>query len=183
MGRYLVHHAISRSTYSSGYHRRRRGGEMGTLVIGGALMIVGSIGVFFASLIKSAVSRQREYLADASAVQFTRYPQGLVGALKKIGGFTAKTAAMQHPSAGEVSHMFFSQGLYAGMDSVFSTHPPLVERIQRIDPSFTVENDETQPELSSSTFVSQESVSYTHLRAHETDSYLVCRLLLEKKKQ
>ena len=140
LGRFLVDSSVRRSAYSRGYHRQG-GGALGIIIIGGGFMIVGSIGMFFASIIKSAISRQREYLADASAVQFTRCPQGLVSALKKIGGYTKHTAAMQHLRACEVSHMFFSQGLYSGLDSIFSTHPPLVERIQRIDPSFSVEEE------------------------------------------
>lgn len=86
---------------------------------------------FFARLIQSAVSRQREYLADASSVQFTRNPSGLANALKKIGGFS-KGSAVKAPLASEASHMFFG----SAVKSLFATHPPLADRIRQIDPSF-----------------------------------------------
>jgi len=98
-------------------------------------LILGYIGVLFGRLIKSSVSRQREYLADASAVQFTRNPGGLAGALKKIGGL-ASGSLIEHSKAEEISHMFFSNGLEGGLSGLFSTHPPLVERIVRLDPAF-----------------------------------------------
>ena len=97
-----------------------------------ALLIIGYIGVFFANLIKSSVSRQREFLADASAVQFTRNPDGIASALKKIGGWRHKSK-IQSPRAAEASHMFFSNAIAS---TLFATHPPLLTRIQRIDPNF-----------------------------------------------
>ncbi|MFT6407179.1 MAG: Zn-dependent protease with chaperone function [Arenicella sp.] len=101
------------------------------VAIGLVLMVVGYIGLFFSRWMKSALSRQREYLADASAVQFTRNPDGISGALKKI-------SAYQHSSylksdAEEVSHMLFSSGYRSLM---FSTHPPLPQRIARIEKGF-----------------------------------------------
>jgi hypothetical protein len=98
-------------------------------------LILGYIGVLFGKLIKSGVSRQREYLADASAVQFTRNPHGLAGALKKIGGL-ASGSLIENNRAEEISHMFFSNGLKASWVGAFSTHPPLAERIIRLDPAF-----------------------------------------------
>jgi len=92
-------------------------------------------GVFFARLIKSAVSRQREYLADASSVQFTRNPPGLAGALKKIGGFAAGSRIL-NSHAEEASHLFFCEGVHGSFLDLLATHPPLVERIRRIDPTF-----------------------------------------------
>lgn len=100
------------------------------------LLVVGYIGVLFGNLIKAAVSRQREFLADASAVQFTRNPFGLSGALQKIGGL-AKGSIIEHPKAEIASHMFFAQGLKFSFDSLFATHPPLRERIKQIDPDFS----------------------------------------------
>jgi Zn-dependent protease with chaperone function len=112
------------------------GGAMAViLVVSVTLLIVGSIGVFFGKLIKSAVSRQREFLADASAVQFSRNPQGIAGALKKIGGLAAGSR-IQHPRAEEASHMYFGDGLAASWFGLFATHPPLADRVRRIDPSF-----------------------------------------------
>lgn len=101
------------------------------LAIGIGLMIIGGIGVFFARLLQAGVSRQREYLADASAVQFTREPEGLAGALKKIGGKGSQISAAK---ASEASHCFFADGgLFAfGL----ATHPPLEVRIKRIHTSW-----------------------------------------------
>ena len=101
------------------------------LVIGLAFMIIGFLGLFIGNLIKAAVSRQREYLADASAVQFTRNPEGIAGALKRIGAavFGSKLAT---PRAAEASHMYFAEGI----SSLFATHPPLNDRIARIEPQW-----------------------------------------------
>ncbi|MBW2466267.1 MAG: M48 family metallopeptidase [Deltaproteobacteria bacterium] len=118
-----------------GSSRSRSKNSGGSVLFGLALLILGYVGVFFGKLIKSAVSRQREYLADASAVQFTRNTEGLAGALKKIGGLAAGSL-MSHGKAEEISHMFFSNGLKASWAEAFSTHPPLSERITRLDPSF-----------------------------------------------
>ncbi|MEM6314560.1 MAG: M48 family metalloprotease, partial [Planctomycetota bacterium] len=90
-------------------------------------------------LIQSAISRQREFLADASAVQFTRNKDGIADALKKIGGVSGQSD-VRNPHAGEVAHMFFATGFSTGLSklagSLFATHPPLPERIKRIDPSW-----------------------------------------------
>ncbi|HEY4256764.1 MAG TPA: M48 family metallopeptidase [Candidatus Udaeobacter sp.] len=101
-------------------------------LVGLALIVVGWAGVFFGRLIQSAVSRQREMLADAAAVQFTRNPAGLAGALKKIGGL-AYGSRIESPHAEEASHLFFANGMG---NSFFATHPPLTERIRALDPSF-----------------------------------------------
>lgn len=113
----------------------RKGGnaQIPIFAIGAALWLVGSIGVFFAKLIKAAVSRQREFLADASAVQFTRNPDGIAGALWKIG---REGSRLQSPRADEASHMFFGNGLGESFAGLFATHPPLDERIRAIDPGF-----------------------------------------------
>lgn len=104
------------------------------LLLGLALIIIGWVGVLFGRLIQAAVSRQREFLADASAVQFTRNPSGLAGALKKIGGATEGSELQSH-RAEEVSHFFFANGLKSEFFG-FATHPPLEERIKALDPSF-----------------------------------------------
>lgn len=111
----------------------RKGGNPWPLV-GLALYVLGYVGVFFGNLIKAAVSRQREFLADASAVQFTRNPDGIAGALKKIGAL-AQGSRVQAPEAQEASHMFFGDAV-GHLLGAFATHPPLVERIRRIDPAF-----------------------------------------------
>lgn len=100
-------------------------------------LVIGSIGVFFGRLIKAAVSRQRELLADASAVQFTRQTQGLAGALKKIGGVQAGSRLQDRAGVEEVSHMLFGEGM--AFSRWFATHPPLLERIRRLEPSFRAE--------------------------------------------
>jgi Zn-dependent protease with chaperone function len=111
----------------------RKGGNPLPLV-GLALYVLGYVGVFFGNLIKAAVSRQREFLADASAVQFTRNPDGIAGALKKIGALS-EGSKLRTPNAPEASHLFFGDAV-GHIFSLFATHPPLVERIRRIDPSF-----------------------------------------------
>ncbi len=136
----LIGQTLLRMTYGGNRHRygTRRDGKA-TLVlfaIGAAVMAIGYLGVFFGNMIKGAVSRQREFLADASAVQFTRYPAGITGALKKIGGF-AEGSVMLNPQSMTISHMFFSQGLVGGLNNLLATHPPLLERIRRIEPRFS----------------------------------------------
>ncbi|MBV9463840.1 MAG: M48 family metallopeptidase [Verrucomicrobiae bacterium] len=105
------------------------------ILIALAVMAIGWIGAFFARLIKSAVSRQREFLADASSVQFTRNPEGIAGALKKIGGWGIGSH-LASANAEQVSHFFFANGLASPAFSLLATHPPLVERIKRIDSNF-----------------------------------------------
>ena len=100
-------------------------------VVGGLVWLVGSIGVFFGRLIQASISRQREYLADASAVQFTRNPNGIRDALRKIGG-NAEGATVHNPHAGECSHLFFGNAF----SSFFATHPPLPKRIAAVDPNW-----------------------------------------------
>jgi hypothetical protein len=103
-------------------------------IVGLGLIIIGWIGVLFGRLIQAAVSRQREFLADASAVQFTRNPSGLANALKKIGGITEGSALRSH-RADEASHFFFANGLKSRFFG-FATHPPLIERVLALDPTF-----------------------------------------------
>ena len=126
---------IGRSILHGSSRSRNSKNSGGAVVLGLILLILGYIGVLFGKLIKSAVSRQREFLADASAVQFTRNPLGLAGALKKIGGL-AKGSLIEHSRAEEISHMFFGNGMRASWAGAFSTHPPLAERIVRLEPTF-----------------------------------------------
>ncbi|MCG8371225.1 MAG: M48 family metallopeptidase, partial [Proteobacteria bacterium] len=103
------------------------------LALGFGMTILGAIGMFMARVIKAGVSRQREFLADASAVQFTRQTDGIAGALKKIGGYEhGSTINATDPE--EVSHMLFGAG--ASLAGLYATHPPLVERIRALDPGF-----------------------------------------------
>jgi Zn-dependent protease with chaperone function len=103
-------------------------------LLGLALIVIGGVGVFFGRLIQSAVSRQREFLADASAVQFTRNPAGLAGALKKIGAL-GHGSELTAAHALEANHLFFSNGT-ASFAGLFASHPPLAERIRLLDPTF-----------------------------------------------
>jgi Zn-dependent protease with chaperone function len=99
------------------------------------LWILGYIGVFFGRLIKAGVSRQREFLADASAVQFTRNPEGIGGALRKIAGLSKDTglgSRIQHPQAESLSHLFLGAARPSFVRGLFATHPPLDERLRRI---------------------------------------------------
>ena len=104
------------------------------LAAGLALTVVGYIGVLFARLIKAAVSRSREALADASAVQFTRNPQGLAGALKKIAAMPLR-ATLTSAESEEVSHMLITDG-EGLLGSLFASHPPIIERIRALEPHF-----------------------------------------------
>lgn len=124
-----------RRYYMLGARSGGKGGGNPLPLIGLVLLIVGGIGVFFGRLIKSAVSRQREYLADAAAVQFTRNPSGLANALRKIGGLVYGSQ-LQTPRAEEASHLFFGNGLKPSWFQGFATHPPLADRIKAIDPSW-----------------------------------------------
>ncbi|MBE2214883.1 MAG: M48 family metallopeptidase, partial [Opitutaceae bacterium] len=112
-----------------------KGGHAGILLLGLAIMLVGLIGVFFGRLIQAAVSRQREFLADASAVQFTRNPAGITGALKKIGG-SAFGSRLGSAHATESSHLFFANALVVAGAGPWATHPPLLARIRAIEPTF-----------------------------------------------
>ena len=130
---------LMRSTSFSERRRNNKGsGQILVLAIG--LMAIGFAGTFFGNLIKAAVSRQREYLADASAVQFTRNPDGIAGALKRIGGLQFGSK-VENPGAPEVSHALFAQGISGFMQSLFATHPPLAKRILSIDPHWNGEFD------------------------------------------
>ena len=115
------------------------------LAIGVILTIVGFAGTFFGKLIKSAVSRQREFLADASAVQFTRNPAGIADALKKIGGYKPGSQ-IRDANAAEYSHMFFSQAVGGALSRFMATHPPLEQRIRRVQPDWDGNFSVPQPE-------------------------------------
>lgn len=108
------------------------------LIVAVAMMVLGFVGQFFAGLIKAAVSREREWLADASSVQFTRQTTGLAGALKKIAGLPTGSTLRNKSGAAEVSHMLFSEG-GKSFSQLYATHPPLLKRIQALDPSFRPE--------------------------------------------
>lgn len=122
---------VGRILLASGRGTNKNGAPLA--LIGLAAFIAGYIGVFAGRLIKAAVSRQREYLADASAVQFTRQTEGIAGALKKIGGLDAGSR-ISSGKVEDVSHMLFGEG--RSFASLYATHPPLPERIKVLDPTF-----------------------------------------------
>ncbi|PYM16657.1 MAG: hypothetical protein DMD81_11890, partial [Candidatus Rokuibacteriota bacterium] len=129
IGRFLMRGAFDRDG------DRRGSSRSGVAVLGLGLLLIGFVGLFFGRVIKSALSRQREFLADASSVQFTRNPEGLAGALTVIGGPGAGSMVRSR-YAETLSHMLFASGVDWWLDVVFATHPPLAERVRRIDSRF-----------------------------------------------
>ncbi len=109
------------------------------LIIGLGLFIVGYIGLFFGRLIKSAVSRQRELLADASSVQFTRNPQGLVFALRRILK-SEKGTYLDSKNVEDISHLCFCTPRWIMFSNLLATHPPLEKRIELLDPQGQYKN-------------------------------------------
>ncbi|MBL9078167.1 MAG: M48 family metallopeptidase [Planctomycetes bacterium] len=134
IGRILVQ-AIGRGAARSS-SGKKGGGAAGLILFGVALMAIGSLGVLFARLIQAAVSRQREFLADASAVQYTRNPRGIGLALAKIGGYGAR---LDNAHADEASHMLFADGVKRLFGGAMATHPPIAERVERVLPGFARE--------------------------------------------
>ncbi|GAB2522402.1 M48 family metallopeptidase [Microbulbifer agarilyticus] len=146
----LVGSWLLRGSYWGGRSSSR--GRLPVFAAGMGLVAIGYTGTFFGNLIKSAVSRQREYLADASAVQFTRNKLGIAGALKKIGQHTSGSN-LQATNASEFSHMYFASGLKARFGGLFATHPSLDARITRLDPQWQTgayASDSTSPAMASS---------------------------------
>lgn len=129
IGRFLLDSSSRSMRYRSSNSKDNSGAAM--LGLGLGLVVIGYGGVFFGNLIKAAVSRQREFLADASAVQFTRNPDSIGGALKVIG--YGAGSEISSPEREETAHLFFGQALPFRV-SWFATHPPLEERIRRVEP-------------------------------------------------
>ena len=127
----------------SAFRSRSKGGNS-LVFLGLGLVVIGYGGTFFGNAIKASVSRQREYLADASAVQFTRDSQGIANALKKIGGYKAGSK-LETPEAQSMSHAFFSNALTNKFTSLFSTHPPLPKRIKQLQPNWSGTFENTKP--------------------------------------
>ncbi len=150
IGYYIMRLAGSGNRAGRSSGSKKGDNTAGLLLIGLAMWLIGLIGMFFARLIKAAISRQREYLADAAAVQFTRNPDGIGGALKKIGGVSVH-GRIQSPEAESASHMFFVSAFRTPMlptnpfSGMMSTHPPLDQRISRIDPRFDGKYPKPQP--------------------------------------
>lgn len=146
----------------SGAHRQFRSGRgqqqnNGLPLLGVGLVAIGWIGGLAAGMIKSAISRQKEFLADASAVQFTRNPDGIAGALKVIGGYLPGTL-VHAGRAPEMSHLFFGAVTHR-LFQPFSTHPPLATRIRRIDPGWNGEYIKRQVRHYTNTPLRRDSVA------------------------
>ncbi|MAZ89464.1 MAG: peptidase [Cellvibrionaceae bacterium] len=137
--------------YSSAGYRHRSSSRSkegaGIALLGLGFIIIGYAGTFFGKLIKSAVSRQREFLADASAVQFTRDPSGISSALQKIGGYS-EGSKIHHANAEEFSHMYFGEGIASSFSNMMATHPPLPTRIERIQPNWSGQFPNVDAQLS-----------------------------------
>ena len=132
IGRSLVgRRGYGAAAFGNSRGRGSSASQIAILALG--LMAIGYVGTFFGNLIKAAVSRQREFLADASAVQFTRHPQGIANALRRIGG-SAAGSRVGHGRADELSHLFFGEATAPFLRSLHATHPPLDARIRAIDP-------------------------------------------------
>lgn len=136
------------------------------LVLGLVFYLVGLVSVLFGRILQAAINRQREYLADASAVQYTRNPLGIAGALKKVGGFSSKASLAGH--AQDTAHMMFCDPLKHWFGSLLASHPPLIKRIKKLDPQFTGHIDAaqfspplTQQDAVASDFVNDLSTEYS----------------------
>jgi Zn-dependent protease with chaperone function len=132
IGRIVVQ-SVGRGAGRSSGGRGKGGGAAGLVLFGLALLVIGWLGVLFARLIQAAVSRQREFLADASAVQYTRNPRGIGLALAKIGGLGGR---LQSPHTEAASHMLFADGMQRFLGGAMATHPPIEERVERVLPGF-----------------------------------------------
>ncbi|MFM9966797.1 MAG: M48 family metallopeptidase [Burkholderiales bacterium] len=125
LGRFLMD-ARTRSNDSN--YSSRRETDWRIFMAGLCLWLIGSIGVFAGRVIKAAISRQREFLADASSVQFTRNPEGIGAALFKIG---RQNGLIQDRHAEDLSHMYFGESV-SGMFGMLNTHPPVKDRVERL---------------------------------------------------
>lgn len=131
-----VHSGISRATTSTYRTGRRNQASTSIMIvaIGAGVLIIGYIGLFFGRIIKSAISRQRELLADACSVQFTRYPQGLTSAFKRMQ-LLKVGSKLQTDKVEDISHLCFGEAMsFFFFKSLFATHPPIDKRIKAIDP-------------------------------------------------
>jgi Zn-dependent protease with chaperone function len=143
----------------------RRDSNAAFIALGFAIIVLGYVGMLAGRILQAAVSRQRERLADASGVQFTRNPQGLKGALVKIAALP-EGSALVAADAEQTAHMFFADAL----SRVFATHPPILERIRELDPQFDPREleraaEEPNQEPSLAEFAGQEGVAAGGLAA------------------
>lgn len=149
MGMILMRTAAFSRIAGRGGGRGGGGGAQATLALmlfGVALLIIGYIGMLFGRMIQAAISRQREYLADAAAVQYTRNPDGIAGALRKIGQ-KKEGGKINDGHSMEMSHLFFASSFHSALDRLFATHPPIEKRIRAIDPAYDQENQKKKARL------------------------------------
>jgi len=158
MGHYLLRAASA---------SRRNNNNAAIAIFGIGLLVIGASGTFFGGLIKAAVSRQREFLADASAVQYTRNPAGIAGALKRIS-IDTDDQVLTNPAASQISHALFSEGVKHRFDALFATHPPLEKRITALDPQWDGQFVAAAPPLRS-TLSPKSAATFAVSRAGEAD--------------
>ncbi|MEL7311947.1 MAG: M48 family metallopeptidase [Pseudomonadota bacterium] len=132
---------LMRSSRGVSHSRNSRQNGNPVIFVGIALAVIGAIGVLMARLIRAGVSRQREYLADASAVQFTRQTEGIAGALAKIGA-AASGSRLTETDGEQISHMLFANGIRRSWLTAFASHPPLRDRIKALDPALAQRMDQ-----------------------------------------
>ncbi|WP_250658731.1 M48 family metallopeptidase [Alkalimarinus coralli] len=135
IGQFLVSSAFNRShSYRSGRNR----GDVALLGVGLVMICIGYTGLFFGRIIKAAISRQREFLADAASVQFTRNPEGIAGALYKIYDDQDGSRLRFTHHAEDINHLCFSESVKMHLSGLLASHPPLKERITTIGASYFV---------------------------------------------
>ncbi|MCC5807014.1 MAG: M48 family metallopeptidase [Opitutales bacterium] len=127
--------SLYRGMTRRGGGRGNNGGMLVIAFVGVALFLLGLIGQFFGRLIQAAISRQREFLADAAAVQFTRNPQGISGALQRIGA-ASRRGKVEDSQAETAAHFFFANAMHVRVNGLLATHPPLPKRIRAVDPAW-----------------------------------------------
>jgi Zn-dependent protease with chaperone function len=127
--------SAGRARLYSGRNSKGSGAVGVLLALGIAFYVLGSLGQLLGRLIQAAISRQREFLADASAVQFTRNPSGIADALQRIGA-NSQRGVIENEQAQGLAHFFFASALKKSMVGAFATHPPLEKRISAVDPSW-----------------------------------------------
>ena len=134
IGEFIMRSSGRSGSRGSSGRKSGGGGHLYFVILGAGLLVIGYVGTFFGSVIKANVSRKREYLADATAVQYTRYPYGISGALKKIAYYSS---GLNSAAASEYSHLYFAEGVSTFFGSLLATHPPLEKRIKKIEPRWS----------------------------------------------
>ena len=161
LGRWLIEIGFRGGSHDS------RGGALFLIIPGILIWIVGSLGVLASRIIKAAISRQREFLADASAVQFTRQTQGIASALYKIANHR-HSSLLHNRHAEDLSHMCFAKTLNVQFASMMATHPPIEERIERVDRSFLTKANIRSAQARQSTTQFNETTSLSEVEYRET---------------